>query len=216
MRDALHHLLENEPTQRWPVKLQTDQGKEFYNQHVKQLLDQYGIHHYSIKGEPRAVIAERFNHTLKELTYKYMTAHPEVPERLTPAVGPLQPMHSFQHQHGTGRREPSQRRGGLATVFQAHRTLQPLQLSTGQFHENFQNAGKRQEARGLRSQNRQGRVVAGHVHGPCDGPGSVVVRRCQLLSLGRLARPASQGSFLRASTAKGERPAQPLRRGQKA
>ena len=57
-------------------------------------------------------------------------------------------------------------------------------------------------------------MVAGRVHG--DGPGSLVVRRCQLLSVGTLARPASQGSFLRASTAKGERLAQPLARGQKA
>ena len=114
MRDALRHLLENELKQRWPVKLQTDQGKEFYNQHVKQLLDQYGIHHYSTQGEPKAIVAKRFNHTLKELTYKYMTAHPEVPGRLTWTpyalpVGPLQPTHSFQHRHGTGRREPSQR-----------------------------------------------------------------------------------------------------------
>jgi len=44
VRDAMHHLLENEQTQRRPVKLQTDQGKEFCNQHVKWLLDQYGIH----------------------------------------------------------------------------------------------------------------------------------------------------------------------------
>ena len=73
MRDvhvALRHLLENEPTQRRPMKLQTDQGKECYNQHVKQMLNQYGIHHYSTQGEPKAILAERFNHTLKELTYK--------------------------------------------------------------------------------------------------------------------------------------------------
>ena len=75
VRDELRHLLENEPTQRRPVKLQTDQGKEFYNQHVKQLLDQYGIDHYSTQGEPKAAVAERFNCTLKELTYKYMTTH---------------------------------------------------------------------------------------------------------------------------------------------
>ena len=135
-----------------------------------------------------------------------MTAHPEVPGRLAPAVSPLQPTHSFQHRHGTGRPEPSQRRGGLATVVQPHLTLQPLQLLTGRFREHFQIAGKRQEARGLRSQERQGRVVLGRVHRPCDRPGSIVVR---------LARPASEGSFLRASTAKGERPGQPLARGQK-
>ena len=47
VHDALRHLLENKLTQCRPVKLQTDQGKEFYNQHVKRLLDQYDIHHYS-------------------------------------------------------------------------------------------------------------------------------------------------------------------------
>ena len=73
--DPLHHLLENEPTQRRSVKLQTNQGKEFYNQHVKPLLDQYGNHHHSTQGEPTAAVAEWFNRTLKELTYKYMTAN---------------------------------------------------------------------------------------------------------------------------------------------
>lgn len=68
-------MLENEPTHRLPVKLQTDQGKEYYNQHVKRLLDQYGIHHYSTQGEPKAAVAEWFNRTFKKLTDKYMTAH---------------------------------------------------------------------------------------------------------------------------------------------
>lgn len=75
VRDALRHLLESEPTQRRPVKLQTDQGKEFYNQHVKRLLDQYDIHHYSTQGEPKAAVTERLNRMLKELTLKTMTAH---------------------------------------------------------------------------------------------------------------------------------------------
>ena len=74
-RDALRHLLENAPAQCRFMKLQSDRGKEFYKQHVKLLLDQYDIHHYSTKGEPKAAVAKRFNRTLKELTYKYMTAH---------------------------------------------------------------------------------------------------------------------------------------------
>ena len=57
------------------MNLHTNEGKEFYNQHVKRLLDEYHIHHYSTAGEPKASMAERFNRTLKELTYKYMTAH---------------------------------------------------------------------------------------------------------------------------------------------
>ena len=135
MCDALHHVLENEPTQRRPMKLQTDQGKEFYNQHVKRLLDQYGIHHYSTRGNPKrllpsgSIVRSRNSHDHPQ--------HSEVPGHLTRALGLLQPTHSFQHQHGTGQLEPSQRRGGLVMVVQAHSTLEPLQLSTGRFRENF-------------------------------------------------------------------------------
>ena len=57
------------------MNLHTDQGKEFYNRRVKRLLDKYDIQHYSTAGEPKASVAERFNRTLKELTYKYMTSH---------------------------------------------------------------------------------------------------------------------------------------------
>lgn len=74
VRDALRYLLENNQG-RHPVNLQTDEGKEFYNKHVKRLLDEYDIHRYSTHGEPKASVAERFNRTLKELTFKYMTAH---------------------------------------------------------------------------------------------------------------------------------------------
>ena len=42
---------------------------------MKLLLDQYDIHHFSTHGEPKAAMAKRFNRTLKELAYKYMTAH---------------------------------------------------------------------------------------------------------------------------------------------
>ena len=71
--DAFRYLLENSGGRK-PVNLQTDQGKEFYNQHMKRLLDEYQIHHYSTRGEPKAAVVERFNRTLKQLMYKYMTA----------------------------------------------------------------------------------------------------------------------------------------------
>ncbi|XP_078344072.1 uncharacterized protein LOC144629727 [Oculina patagonica] len=74
VRDALRYLLEHNQGRR-PVNLHTDQGKEFYNKHLKRLLDEYDIHHYSTQGEPKASVVERFNRSLKELTYKYMTAH---------------------------------------------------------------------------------------------------------------------------------------------
>ena len=72
--DAFRYLLENSGGRK-PVNLQMDQGKEFYNQHMTRLLDEYNIQHYSTRGEPKAAVAERFNRTLKEWTYKYMTAY---------------------------------------------------------------------------------------------------------------------------------------------
>ena len=41
---------------------------------MKRLLDDYDINHYSTRGEPKAAVAERFDRTLKEMMYKYMTA----------------------------------------------------------------------------------------------------------------------------------------------
>lgn len=54
--------------------MQTDEGKEFYNKQVQDLLEEWGIHHYSTKGESKAAVVERFNRTLKERTYRWMTA----------------------------------------------------------------------------------------------------------------------------------------------
>ena len=59
---------------RRPVKLQTDQGKEFYDKTFQSLLDKEGIHHFSTHGDAKASIVERFNRTFKERMYRYFTA----------------------------------------------------------------------------------------------------------------------------------------------
>ena len=56
-----------------PKKLHTDQGKEFYNRHVKQLLQECGVHHFSTFQDVKAQIVERFNRTLREAILQYMT-----------------------------------------------------------------------------------------------------------------------------------------------
>lgn len=56
-----------------PRKLQTDQGKEFYNRHVQQLLQERGVHHFSTFQEVKAQIVERFNRTLREAVLQFMT-----------------------------------------------------------------------------------------------------------------------------------------------
>ena len=49
-----------------PRKLQTDMRKEFYNFHVKRVLNRYRVHHFSTDQPLKAQIVERFNRTLRE------------------------------------------------------------------------------------------------------------------------------------------------------
>lgn len=50
--------------------LQTDEGKEYYNKFFAELMNKYGINHYSTRSEVKAAIIERFNRTLKNAMYK--------------------------------------------------------------------------------------------------------------------------------------------------
>lgn len=58
---------------RKPQKLQTDDGKEFYNKTFAALMKREGIHHFSTYGDTKASIVERFNRTFKERLYRYFT-----------------------------------------------------------------------------------------------------------------------------------------------
>ena len=66
---ALQSILIN--LDHYPNTLITDEGLEFYNSSVKELLDKYGIHHYSIKTKMKASVVERFNRTLRQKLEKY-------------------------------------------------------------------------------------------------------------------------------------------------
>ena len=52
---------------------QTDGGKEYFNKHVKDLLDKYNIKPYSVFSDKKASIAERFNRTIKSKIYRSLT-----------------------------------------------------------------------------------------------------------------------------------------------
>ena len=54
--------------------LQTDAGKEFYNQTFQTLMKTQEIHPFSTHGDAKASIVERFNRTLKSKLYRYFTA----------------------------------------------------------------------------------------------------------------------------------------------
>ena len=51
-----------------------DQGSEFYNQSFKDFLKANNIEMYSTYIEGKSVVAERFIRTLKNKSYKHMTA----------------------------------------------------------------------------------------------------------------------------------------------
>ena len=65
----------NKKQGRKPIKLQTDDGKEFYNKTFQQLLNHYKIHHFSTSGDTKASVVERFNRTLKQRMFCYFTTN---------------------------------------------------------------------------------------------------------------------------------------------
>ena len=69
---ALVHAFEKilKQGRRHPNRLQTDRGKEFYNRTFQRWLDEQGIQHFSIEGDAKASVVERFNGTLKERLYR--------------------------------------------------------------------------------------------------------------------------------------------------
>ena len=58
---------------RTPLKLQTDDRKEFYNKTFRGLMTRRGIRHFSTAGNTKASVVERFNRTLKQRPYRYFT-----------------------------------------------------------------------------------------------------------------------------------------------
>ena len=57
---------------RQSLKLQTDDGKEFYKT-FQALMKRKGIHHFSTSGDTKASVVERFNRALKKRLYRYFT-----------------------------------------------------------------------------------------------------------------------------------------------
>ena len=67
---ALKGILKGKRT---PQTFQTDDGKEFYNNHVTKTLKEYGVRHFSTSGDTKANVVERFNRTFKQRLYRYVT-----------------------------------------------------------------------------------------------------------------------------------------------
>jgi hypothetical protein len=58
-------------TERQPLNMNGDAGKEFINASFKKLLKEFGVHYFISYGEVKAAIAERFIRTLKTHIWKY-------------------------------------------------------------------------------------------------------------------------------------------------
>ena len=70
--EALKKIFE---TGRLPTKVQFDEGSEFHNSVVKQLLADKGINYFSTHAGQKASIVERFNRSIKSKLWKYFTAN---------------------------------------------------------------------------------------------------------------------------------------------
>jgi hypothetical protein len=57
-----------------PEKVQFDEGKEFYNKYLKDLLEKNNIKRCLTYSDKKAVVVERFNIAQKEKMYMYFTA----------------------------------------------------------------------------------------------------------------------------------------------
>ena len=56
---------------KYPNVAQFDEGKEFYNVGVRELLKSHNVHYFSTQSDKKAAIVERFNRTLKTKMEKY-------------------------------------------------------------------------------------------------------------------------------------------------
>ena len=57
----------------FPEKIQFDEGKEFYNKHLKDYLTKNNVEWFSTFSDKKAAVVERFNRTLKTKMWKYFT-----------------------------------------------------------------------------------------------------------------------------------------------
>jgi len=70
------------------ITMGTDAGKEFLNAPVQRWFRERGIHHFTLQGDHKAAIIERFQRTLRERLHRAMTASGETYKylRLLPKV----------------------------------------------------------------------------------------------------------------------------------
>ena len=58
-----------------PSRLRTDKGTEFYNRHLKGVLEANNVKLYSTENEEKSRVAERWKRTMMNIMWKYFTAN---------------------------------------------------------------------------------------------------------------------------------------------
>ena len=73
MTKAVKILLENFKKRfgKYPNVVQFDEGKDFYNVGVRELLKSHNVDYFSTHSDKKAAVVERFNKTLKTMMWKY-------------------------------------------------------------------------------------------------------------------------------------------------
>ena len=73
MTKAVNLLLDKFKTRlgKYPDVVQFDEGKEFYNVGVRDLLKSHNVNYFSTKSDKKVAIVERFNRTFKTMMWKY-------------------------------------------------------------------------------------------------------------------------------------------------
>ena len=89
---GLKHIYQQASTRR-PLRVQTDQGKEFYNRGVQAWFKKQGSHHFSTYGDSKASVVERWHRILKQRMYRYFTARNTL--RYVDVLQPL--IHTYNH-----------------------------------------------------------------------------------------------------------------------
>ena len=56
-----------------PMNLQTDDGREFFNFHMQNLLKKHNVNHFSVQSQFKASLAERVIRTVKTRLWRYFT-----------------------------------------------------------------------------------------------------------------------------------------------
>ena len=84
---------------RKPQYLWVDKGKEFYNKHLKDLLEKNGIHMYSTENEEKSSVVERWNRMWKQFTVQGNTMYLDMLPKLVKQYNNK----TFKHKNDTCR-----------------------------------------------------------------------------------------------------------------